>query len=133
MPRKSIRCLHFLPDACLKRRAFSEGSVDSILNQLLADSEFIIVNDGRADGTAWTLEEYAAKDPRISAYHQPNGGIVSALNAGLARCQAAYIARMDGDGMCMPNRFCRSSLVRTDSIAQPCKASANADYFSLLA
>jgi glycosyltransferase involved in cell wall biosynthesis len=80
-------------------------AIDSILNQTFTDFEFVIVNDGSTDGTARILEEYAAREPRIRVFHQPNGGIVSALNAGLAQCRAGYIARMDGDDISMPHRF----------------------------
>jgi glycosyltransferase involved in cell wall biosynthesis len=84
---------------------FLRQAIDSILNQTLLDFEFIIVNDGSTDRTPEILAEYARKDSRISVIHQPNSGIVSALNVGLLRCQAAYIARMDGDDICMPHRF----------------------------
>jgi glycosyltransferase involved in cell wall biosynthesis len=84
---------------------FLTEAIDSILSQTLGDFEFIIINDGSTDGTARILEEYACKDPRIRVVHQPNGGIVSALNTGLAQCRSAYIARMDGDDVCMPHRF----------------------------
>jgi len=84
---------------------FLREAIDSILSQTLRDFEFIIINDGSTDATAQILEEYVSEDPRISVVHQPNGGIVSALNTGLAVCRAAFIARMDGDDICMPHRF----------------------------
>lgn len=85
-------------------RYLSEA-VDSIRNQTLADFEFVIVNDGSVDRSADMLAYYAKQDRRIHVIHQANGGIVSALNVGLARCDAPYIARMDADDISKPNRF----------------------------
>jgi Glycosyl transferase family 2 len=47
----------------------------------------------------------AAGDPRFQIMHQPNSGIVSALNAGLAQCRAEFVARHDADDLAYPSRF----------------------------
>jgi len=51
------------------------------------------------------MHRLAAEDSRIVYHWQENGGIVAALNAGLALCTAPYVARMDGDDLCFPERF----------------------------
>jgi glycosyltransferase involved in cell wall biosynthesis len=84
---------------------FLKQAIDSILNQTFKNFEFIVVDDGSTDATAQILEEYACKDPRIRTFQLLHGGIVSALNSGLLHCRAPYIARMDGDDICMPHRF----------------------------
>lgn len=85
--------------------AFLREALDSILAQDFADFEVVVVNDGSTDGTRSILAEYEARDPRIQVIDKANGGIVSALNAGLTRCVGEYIARMDADDIAMPHRL----------------------------
>ncbi len=81
------------------------AAIDSVLSQTLKNFEFIIVNDESTDSTASILDEYARKDSRIRVFHEKHGGVVSALNKGLAYCSADYVARMDADDICAPQRF----------------------------
>lgn len=85
--------------------AFIEEAVASILNQTLSSFELIVVDDGSTNSTSVKLERMAGADGRLRILRQPNGGIVSALNAGLAECRAAYVARMDADDVSTPDRF----------------------------
>jgi len=85
---------------------FLRMSIESILNQTFENLEFIIVNDGSRDGTAGTIEEYKAKDPRIRIVTLPqNMGIQKALNAGLRECRARLVARQDADDMSTVTRL----------------------------
>lgn len=84
---------------------FLEEALDSIRAQTFSDFECIVVNDGSRDNSLAILERYAASDPRFVVVDKPNGGIVSALNAGLARCTGEFVARMDGDDIALPERF----------------------------
>lgn len=80
-------------------------AIESILGQDFTDFELIAINDGSTDGSTEILEGYAHKDRRVAVLEQPNGGIVSALNAGLAIARGAYVARMDADDVSAHNRF----------------------------
>ncbi|OUJ15722.1 glycosyltransferase family 2 protein [Acetobacter sp. DsW_063] len=84
---------------------FIKATIDSILAQSFRDFRLIVVDDGSTDDTPDILERLAAQDARIVVLTQPNGGIVSALNAGLALCAAPYLARHDADDLSDPNRF----------------------------
>ncbi|RYD52860.1 MAG: glycosyltransferase family 2 protein [Sphingobacteriales bacterium] len=82
---------------------FLREAIDSVLAQTFPDFELLIVNDGSTDATAAILETYT--DPRIRIHHQPNQGVIGALNAGLERAQGTYIARFDADDVCYPQRL----------------------------
>jgi glycosyltransferase involved in cell wall biosynthesis len=80
-------------------------AVRSILQQTVRDIRVIVVNDGSTDATGALLAALAQEDPRLLVASQPNGGIVEALNNGLALCTAPIIARHDGDDIAYPDRF----------------------------
>src|SRR5574341_134174 len=82
--------------------------VESILNQIFRDFEFIIVDDGSTDDSWQILRHYAEQDERIVLLrNQPNRGVVQALNQGLDHAQAQIIARQDADDVSHPERFRR--------------------------
>jgi glycosyltransferase involved in cell wall biosynthesis len=82
-------------------------AIDSILNQTFRDFEFIIIDDGSADGTAKLLQLYARKDARIRILSQRNQGLISTLNRGCEESRGHYIARMDADDISVPDRFAK--------------------------
>ena len=55
----------------------------------------VIVDDGSQDGTLACARDFAARDPRFEIVSMSHRGIVAALNAGLQRCRAPLIARME--------------------------------------
>lgn len=80
------------------------NSMQSILDQTFENFELIVINDGSTDETQKILE--SIKDPRIVLIHfEENQGLVRALNAGIARARGEFIARMDSDDYCYPERF----------------------------
>lgn len=82
-------------------------AINSILQQTFTCFELIIVNDGSTDGSGDIIDAAAARDTRVTVIHQPNQGIVAALNAGLAVARGKYIARMDADDVAISTRFIR--------------------------
>jgi GT2 family glycosyltransferase len=71
------------------------ASVGSVLAQTCADWELIAVDDGSSDGTlAWLR---AQTDPRIRVCSQPNRGVSTARNTGLAEARGRYVAFLDAD------------------------------------
>ena len=80
-------------------------AVRSVLGQTFGDFEFVIVDDGSADRSLAILREFAARDPRIRLVSRPNTGIVAAANEGIDMARSRYLARMDSDDVCLPNRF----------------------------
>jgi glycosyltransferase involved in cell wall biosynthesis len=91
-------------------------AIESILAQTFRDFDFIVIDDGSTDNTLAILEQFAKRDSRIRLISRPNTGIVGALNDGLAVAQGDYIARMDADDRCEPNRFAlQLSRLRADN------------------
>ena len=82
---------------------YLDRCVQSVLDQTFADFEAILVDDGSKDNCPRICDAYAEKDPRIKVIHKPNGGLVSARNAGLRAAKGDYICYVDGDDWAKPN------------------------------
>ena len=83
---------------------YLKDSIKSILCQNFENFEFIIVNDGSVDATQSIIESFS--DPRIIAIGNINNiGLTKSLNKGLRVARGRYIARMDADDVCHPNRL----------------------------
>jgi len=98
----------FLPDA-----------LDSLIGQTDPDWEAIVVNDGSTDATAEVLADYAVREPRIRVFHQANGGVAAALNAGLAEARGRWICWLSSDDMFKPDKLAinRREIAATPDIA----------------
>ena len=77
--------------------------VDSVLGQTFADYELILVDDGSPDACPAICDEYAKEDARIKVVHKPNGGLVSARQAGIEIARGDYIFNLDGDDALCPD------------------------------
>lgn len=80
-----------------KVEEYLKKCVDSILNQTFQDFELILVDDGSPDFCPQMCDAYANADSRVRVVHKPNGGLVSARNAGIAVATGDYICYVDGD------------------------------------
>jgi glycosyltransferase involved in cell wall biosynthesis len=78
-------------------------TVDSIMAQ--TDPRWILyaLDDGSTDDSASYLDSLT--DPRIVVVHHENRGLSETLNQGLKRCRTPYVARVDADDVCHPQRF----------------------------
>lgn len=83
------------------------ATINSVLAQTMRDFELIIINDGSTDESAAIIRSFS--DSRIRYLEQPNRGLVATLNRGLAEAKGTYIARIDGDDVCLPERFARQA------------------------
>ncbi len=79
------------------------AAIDSILGQTFKDFELIVVDDGSTDRTAEILRSYS--DSRLQIHRLDHGGIVTALNHGVAQARAPWIARHDADDVSFPGRL----------------------------
>ena len=93
--------------SCYNSEPYTALAIESILAQTFGDFEFLIVDDGSKDGTAETIMRYADRDKRIRPILRENRGLVASLNQMLSLARAPWIARMDADDVCRPDRFAR--------------------------
>jgi len=82
------------------------AAVDSILGQTFDDFEFLVLDDGSADGSADYLSRL--DDPRVRVvFNGENLGLTRSLNRGLDLAEGLYLARMDADDIAAPERLAR--------------------------
>ncbi|WSF34370.1 bifunctional glycosyltransferase family 2 protein/CDP-glycerol:glycerophosphate glycerophosphotransferase [Streptomyces sp. NBC_01351] len=97
MPRFSV----IVP--AYKVQAYLQESLDSVLTQSYPDLELIAVDDASPDACGSIIDEYAARDPRVTAVRLAhNVGLGPARNAGLARATGDYLVFLDGDDTLAP-------------------------------
>ncbi|NKB23250.1 MAG: glycosyltransferase [Kiritimatiellae bacterium] len=84
---------------------YLEEAIQSILNQTFQAYEFIIINDGSTDHSGAIIDDYAKKDRRIVAIHQPHKGLIGSLNSAISLVNTSFIARMDADDISLPARL----------------------------
>ena len=99
MPRISVIVPAYNAEALIS------ACIDSVLAQLFADWELIVVNDGSRDKTAALCDAYAEKDSRVRVIHQENGGVSAARNRGLSEASGELIAFLDADDTLVPVAF----------------------------
>lgn len=85
-----------------------DNSIKSMLEQTIIPDEFVIVEDGKLTDELYSVvDEYTKKYPNIFKIVkiEKNGGLGPALKRGIEECKNEYIARMDSDDYCLPNRI----------------------------
>lgn len=86
--------------------AYIKTAIDSLLGQTFEDFDIYIYDDCSTDNTKEVVSQF--KDSRIHYLKNPeNYGIAKTLNIGLEFLENSYdyIARMDADDWCYPERF----------------------------
>lgn len=85
---------------------YIKEAIDSVLAQTFTNFELIILNDGSTDKTEEIILSY--QDSRIVyVKNEQNLGLIGTLNKGMALAKGKYIARMDADDICLPERFAK--------------------------
>ena len=84
-----------------------ERAISSILKQSIEDWRLLICDDGSQDNSFEIAQAYQKKYPnKICVYkNEQNRGLTYTLNKLIGFCNAEYLARMDADDECLPNRF----------------------------
>ena len=98
MPRISV----LMPVRNVER--YVAAAVQSVLAQTCGDFELLVLDDASTDGTADAVRQLADARLRYVRHDAPRGVAVT-LNQGLDAACGEFIARMDGDDLCRPDRF----------------------------
>lgn len=81
-------------------------AIDSIRVQSFDDWELIAIDDASADNSAAILDGYATADSRIRVFrNETNLGVGGTLDRAILRSRGQFIARMDADDVCTPDRL----------------------------
>lgn len=115
-------------------------TIASLQAQHFGDFEVVIVDDCSTDATREVLA--AIGDPRLRVIATPeNGGPVRARNRAMAEARGHYIAALDADDLCLPERLARqvayldanpdvvlvggSAAVLDDGVVRPSRLTSN--------
>jgi glycosyltransferase involved in cell wall biosynthesis len=79
------------------------AAVESVLGQSYRDFDFLIIDDGSTDGSADYLR--SLRDPRIKLTVRENRGLGTTLNELFRNSRTEFVARMDADDICEPQRL----------------------------
>ena len=82
-----------------------QSSLLSISSQTYENLEIILVDDGSSDRSHQILSQFARSDSRVCVYSKENSGLTDSLNYGMIRAKGEWIARLDQDDICAPERI----------------------------
>ena len=81
-------------------------AIESVVNQTFQNWELIIINDCSTDSTAEILADFSSRDERIKVHtNEINLKLPTSLNKAISLSNGKYIARMDADDICLPDRL----------------------------
>jgi glycosyltransferase involved in cell wall biosynthesis len=82
------------------------AAVRSVLTQTLRDWELIVIDDGSSDRSSAVVEGF--HDERIRLIRESSsGGLAARLNQAVVLAKGEFIARIDSDDICFPERLSR--------------------------
>lgn len=112
------------------RAEYLAECIDSVIGQTYTNWELVVVSDGSTDSTDTLMKYYCNKDKRIIYYPKAHAGIAATRNTGVNLSKGEYIAVLDSDDLCGPERLkrqlkvlqkgydiCYSSYLRADENA----------------
>ncbi len=84
---------------------FLRQAIDSVLCQSLTNFELLLIDDGSTDSTLAIIRQFEKQDGRCKVLTGPNQGLIDSRNMGIEQAQAEFIALMDADDICLPQRL----------------------------
>lgn len=86
--------------------SYLNDAVQSVLDQTFPDFELIIVDNNSSDNSLDIVRRFQDRRIRLIP-SEHNLGQTKALNVGIHASRAPYIARMDADDICLPQRLAK--------------------------
>jgi len=80
-------------------------ALESIRSQTLKNFEVLIVDESTDKKTRKIIAQFAKKDKRFKPFYESGIGLSGSINLGLKKSQGEFIARMDADDVCLPERL----------------------------
>ena len=90
---------------CYNSEKYLREAIDSVIDQTYTNWEIVIVNDGSTDGTEEIILDYIDQGISITYLKQENKGFGAARNKAIELAKGDWIAIIDHDDICMPNRL----------------------------
>jgi glycosyltransferase involved in cell wall biosynthesis len=87
---------------CYNQGAFLREAIESCLSQRHPSLEIVVVDDGSTDNTAEVARSFGGA---ITLTQQSNRGLAAARNAGIRASRGQYVALLDSDDVCLPDRI----------------------------
>lgn len=87
--------------------AYLHEALLSLEQQTLRASEVLLVQDGEVgEELEEVVKQWMVRMPELRrVVRAENGGLSAALNTGIEEAQLEWLARMDADDICLPDRF----------------------------
>ncbi len=104
---------------------FLAATLDSVFAQTYENLEVIVVDDGSKDDTAGVVEPYRG---RLIYHRQENQGLPGARNMGFQLASGEFIAWMDSDDLCVPERIAVQAAYLTHN---PAVAAIGSDFAAI--
>jgi glycosyltransferase involved in cell wall biosynthesis len=83
------------------------ATLESVLAQTYQNMEVVVIDDGSRDDTVSIIRRYAERDSRIRWVARENVGLPASRNYAFAQAQGEWIALIDQDDLCYPERLSR--------------------------
>ncbi len=85
---------------------FLPEAIESVLAQTYRNFEFFIIDDGSIDNSSEIIKKYQLRDSRIFYIrNEKNLGQSRTRNKALEQVTGMFVAIVDSDDICLPNRF----------------------------
>lgn len=81
------------------------AAAECLARQTVQDLDILLILNGSDDATRAVAARLAAADPRFRVHHLPRPNLAAALNHALREAATPYVARMDADDLCSPDRL----------------------------
>jgi len=90
---------------CYNSEKYLRETIDSVIKQTYTNWEIVAINDGSTDNTEKIIMSYINKGIPITYHKQKNKGFAAARNKAMELAKSDWIAIIDHDDICMPNRL----------------------------